>query len=687
MSNFSLTRRGKLNELPDISMKPVRPSALQEIIRQWILLIPLTTAVVGSASIFAGPDDEWVDYLPPIFFIGALLVTAAMLHQRRMFYVNLALTERLQSTNHRLDILHRLALELNKSLDVVQVAQTVIEYSLRSLHAEAGAIWLRIGLLPAGTFEPGLLRSLPLKSSADPSRRNWVCVASTGFDMPIHREILEAWDAMLERGEYQGDQQLFRIQTEDGADAPEDSELWHRILGDHNSAASVPIIWEGEIVGTFVLANWQEKLQKDDTVLLHDIALVAGPSLQNSLLYGAATARAEIDGLTNLYNHRVIHERLNQEISRVQRARETSAKAKMSVAIMDVTDFKLFNDTYGHAMGDKVLRIISDSLRATFRASDAVGRYGGDEFVVLLPDTHSVGAEVICSRAVQMVNSRPFEAADGSRIAIRLAAGVATFPDDGETGTELLRSADARLYEAKGRGRLMLDSANGVETETVQVKEPMWQSLGLLDALVAAIDSKDHYTRRHCETVWKYASLLAQEMELTRDQVQAIHVGSLAHDVGKIVVPDAILRKPGRLSPEESQIMQQHTVFGSLIVKDVPHLEMVLGAVRHHHERYDGSGYPDSLRGEEIPFMGRFLAVPDSFVAMITDRPYRKALTPEQALTEIEQGIGQQFDPTIVEPFIRVMRRQTSSQESSLIDLATASSRAASRVAPANPTG
>jgi diguanylate cyclase (GGDEF)-like protein len=639
-------------------MKPQRPSRLQEIIRQWILLVPLATSVAGSAAIMVGPEDEWIDYLPPLFFVGALVVTASMLHQRRMYYLNLGLTERLHGTNQRLDILHRLALELNKSLDVVQVAQTVLEYTVRSLSADAGAIWLRLDLLPSGSFDPIGLRNLPLNEN-DAATRRWCCIAASGFELPRHRTGLENWDRALESGECGGEQHVLRINTETQLTPiiATDSPLLERVFTSDSSALSVPIIWEGEIVGAFLLSNWNSQIKQEDVILLHDIALVAGPSLQNSLLFGAATARAEIDGLTGLYNHRVIHERLTQEISRVQRTRITQPKARMSVAIMDLTDFKLFNDTYGHAVGDRVLRFISECLRSTFRASDVVGRYGGDEFVAILPDTDAQGAEIICGRAVKAISAQPFEVADGSKISIRLAAGVATYPEDGDNVAELLKTADKQLYLAKGRGKLIVESHNDSSAADTLVTEPMWQSLGVLEALISAINSKDHYTRSHSEAVWKYALLTAQEMGFSREDLQATHVASLVHDVGKIVIPDSILRKPGRLSPDEVQIMQQHTVFGALIVKDIPNQEMVVGGVRHHHERWDGTGYPDGLCGKEIPLLGRLLAVPDSFIAMITERPYRTSHTTEEALVEIERASGVQFDPEIVQAFVSAVRK------------------------------
>jgi len=147
---------------------------------------------------------------------------------------------------------------------------------------------------------------------------------------------------------------------------------------------------------------------------------------------------------------------------------------------------------------------------------------------------------------------------------------------------------------------------------------------------------------------------LAYEAEMMR----AVRIAGLLHDVGKIAVPDAILRHPGKLGADQTTIMQQHPIFGALIVKDVAHQEAVIGGVRHHHERFDGKGYPDHLSGEAIPWMGRLLAVPDCYSAMTTDRPYRKALAPEQALDEIERGAGVQFDPLFAVTFVRVMRRE-----------------------------
>jgi diguanylate cyclase (GGDEF)-like protein len=685
-------------------MKPLRPSRWQETIRQWILLIPLVTAIVGTMGIRVGPEEEWVDYLPPLFFVGALVVTASMLHQRRMAMTNLELAEQVHRANERLDTLHRLGLELNKRLELLPVAQTLLEDSRQSMDVDAAALWMRREGLPAPLLGASFWKSLPLAkistgdeiTTVEPGP--WCCIAASGFVQPEQHRCLAQWDNALDGGQWRGEALSFRVSSHRSSRESSEEDLGSRlaslrlaharkapkedvgvaalasVFSAPAAAATVPIVWEDEVVGAILLANWNRPLAKDDVVLLRDIALVVAPALQNALLFGAATARAEIDALTGLYNHRVLQERLTQELARASRALDVNPCTRLSLAILDVTDFKLFNDTYGHGTGDKVLGFIAECLRASFRASDVIARYGGDEFVVILPDTDSPYAERTCRRAIELVASRPFEAPDGSRVAVRVACGLAIFPYDGRTIAELISSADERLYAAKKRGLLMLDKSTGPvgsedslgeEEEAGDLGEPipdpsaegLWNDLSVYEALVAAIDSKDKYTRRHTESVCRHALLLARELGLPEAMIEAVRVASLVHDVGKIVVPDAILRKPGRLTEDETRVMRRHVIFGEQLVLHVPQREEVLAGVRHHHERWDGQGYPDNLRGEEIPLMGRLLAVPDSFVAMTIDRPYRRALSIEEALREIEKESSIQFDPQIVEAFARALRR------------------------------
>ena len=690
--------------------------------RQWILLIPLATAVVGTLAISVGRDEIWVDYLPPLFFVGALLVTAAMLHQRHMLNTNWQLNDQLQNANSRLDILHHLTVDLNKSLELDSVSEAVLKCSRQALNAQAGALWLRIDLLPPDVQKHAASSCIPLHAGRDDkdgikSRRGatleaadtessassaqWCCIAVRGFE--DHAARLIAWDDYIEAGHWSGEILAHGMSTAHAAGRGgfEIGDLWQdvslrapteptperdiieaksnglgRVFGAGESAAVVPILWKNEVVGALLSASWnpaesssrktktdENKLRESDVLMLRDIALMAGPSLQNSLRYGAATSRAQIDALTGLHNHRVLQERLTQEVARATRAMEARpldarAPLPLAVAVMDVTDFKLFNDTYGHSTGDNVLKFIATCLRQTFRVGDVVARYGGDEFVVVLPDTDLASAQSVCRRAQEAVLSRPFEAPDGSQVSVRVSCGVSVFPHDGSDASALLAKADERLYEAKALGRLIVESAPTTDMETADSELAIWREFPVYKALVDAIDKKDRYTRRHTRAVFGYANRIAQALQLSPDEMAAVQGAALLHDIGKIVVPDAILRKPGRLSEEETEIMQRHVIYGEQLVKDVPEIDGVLDGVRHHHENFDGTGYPSALSGSEIPFVARLLAVPDAFVAMTIERPYRRALSKADALRQVEIGSGTQFDPDIVRAFAEIVRNE-----------------------------
>jgi diguanylate cyclase (GGDEF)-like protein len=613
---------------PSATLSPARATPWQEAIRTFITLVPLATAVGGSAAIQLLPTDRYAEMLPPLFFIGALIVTAAMLHQRHLLQRNVLLNSELQTAHRRLDTLHHLSLELSTSLNVSQVAQTILEHAMRSMEAGQGALWLETEI--ASPFETEHERNGADKSGGEKRWRIFAEAETTSENASgAHPLENETWRAVLENNEHE----------------------WQCGC----ELVYVPIDWKEGERGAILMKSLHQPCSEESTTLLRNIALLAAPALQNALLYRTASVRAEVDGLTRLTNHRAIHERLNQEVARVHRARETHPNTAFSIASLDITDFKLFNDAYGHAVGDEVLRRVSECLRHTFRVSDVVGRFGGDEFLVLLPDTPRSGADILCERVLQRIAAQPFVVADGSPITIRLTCGVASYGDDGLQAIDLLHAADERLYEAKRTGHGIVAQTQKAAPLPTRL-QPDWRDAGLLETLVTTIDAKDHYTRDHCERVWNYALLIAHHLDFDRNMMEALHLCSLVHDVGKIVIPDAVLRKPGRLSDNEFEVMQQHTVFGEMIVCDLPHLPLVLGGVRHHHEHWDGTGYPDKIAGEAIPLLGRVLAVADGFAAMTLQRPYRRALSLQQALIEVEAQKGKRYDPAIVDAFATMLR-------------------------------
>ena len=359
--------------------------------------------------------------------------------------------------------------------------------------------------------------------------------------------------------------------------------------------------------------------------------------------YEGAAYLAERDSLTGLLNHGGIHRRLEEEVSRAHRYGR-----QLSFLIIDLDDFKLFNDTYGHPAADRVLVQVSRLLLQLKRGPDILGRYGGDEFVAILPETDAQGAMAMAERLRAALASNPYIAPNGLTVPVCASLGIATYPQDASTAQALVAHADANLYESKQQDN------ESIMTGQLLLREGLVRagSFGVLDGLVTTVHRKDRYTRRHSEDVTNYAISLARALGLSEEDQRTLRIAGLLHDVGKIAVPDRILRKPGLLSEAEYAIVKQHTAFGKMIIKDVPNLQDVLAAVAAHHERVDGRGYPNGLRGEDIPLLARILAIADTYSAITSDRPYRAARSAEEARNELLRVAGSQLDPRLVEVFL-----------------------------------
>ena len=237
------------------------------------------------------------------------------------------------------------------------------------------------------------------------------------------------------------------------------------------------------------------------------------------------------------------------------------------------------------------------------------------------------------------------------QLPVTISAGVTAYPMHGESVTSLLASAVNTLAEAKASGGDAIRVAGRLPVPSADAK-----TFDLFQGLIVAVDTKDRYTKRHSEDVARYASFLARRLDLDPDLARSIRAAGLLHDVGKIGIPDAILRKPGTLTDDEYQVVKQHVALGDMIVRDLPNIELIRAGVRHHHERWDGRGYLHALAGEDIPLVARILAVGDAFSAMTTTRPYRKALSVEEALRRLEDAAGTQLDEALVGSFVDGIR-------------------------------
>jgi diguanylate cyclase (GGDEF)-like protein/putative nucleotidyltransferase with HDIG domain len=483
------------------------------------------------------------------------------------------------------------------------------------------------------------------------------------------------------------------------------------VLEGSESAIALPIVYADQLHGVlYVETDKISDFSQEEVLFLGTLADLISGALHNAMAFQKAQEQAITDGMTGLKTHRFFMEALSAEWKR-----STRAGRSFSVVLMDLDRFKFVNDFYGHLDGDLVLQRVSHILEMNCRRSDVVARYGGDEFVILMPETDSSQSHQLAAKLRSWISSDPVLRDKN----VTSSFGVATFPLNGSTPQELIQVADASMYLSKHQGgnavstadqfnsessrqwkRDVLDAYLGVtlkrlfstgpdafmeicsrieqfarslsETESVSKfsgADGMAGSSGespfeplppivldTLTSLALAVDAKDQFTQGHSNKVSSYAVLIAEAIGLNGAEIEEVRLGGMLHDVGKVGIVESILNKNGPLNPDEWEAMKRHVEHGAKLLEPLRGTGRIREMVAHHHEFFDGSGYPDGLAGSQIPLGARIIAIADAYDTITSERTYKKARTPEEAFQELDRCGNAQFDPELVQLFISRLR-------------------------------
>lgn len=447
----------------------------------------------------------------------------------------------------------------------------------------------------------------------------------------------------------------------------------------NNAVAILPMLSaSGKCIGIMII---EDKCARQNITLYNLIANIAALYTDNIDLQEKSEGYINTDSLTLLYNHRGFQEILSNEISRAK-----TNKQKLSIVMMDVCNITKINRELGHAKGDEVIKLVAEKVRQNMREGDIAGRYGGDEIAIILPNTSISQAKYVAEYLTYSL-SCCFMDDIGP---VKVSVGIATYPDCSEDKEKLLVLAEQAMYISQAKGykdgmSAIISSADFNFWDDVALKSyaevigKRHAQLGvnfedeliskfnadhamsgariseIATSLAGAIDAKDPYTKGHSTSVSKFSEALARAINLPEEEVERIKLGALLHDVGKIGIPETVLKKEGPLSDEEWTIMKQHPTIGAeKVLMPNPSLRDLIPIVKYHHERIDGKGYPEGLTNGDIPLAAKIVAIADTYHALISDRPYRRGMNIEKAISILEEGAGTQWDKDLVRTFIQI---------------------------------
>jgi diguanylate cyclase (GGDEF)-like protein len=457
------------------------------------------------------------------------------------------------------------------------------------------------------------------------------------------------------------------------------------VLPESRAVLCLPISYGETLLGVLNVESRNENaFAPQDVLILNTLADLVATALHNSFVFQRLQQQSITDGLTGIKTRRFFWEALSSEWKRASRSGRP-----FSVVLIDLDKFKEVNDTLGHLEGDLVLARVGRLLEQKCRQSNVVARYGGDEFIILMPETGIEQAQVLAERLRLWLATDPML----EEHHITGSFGVASFPVHGFSMEDLIRVADAGMYVAKHAGGNQVSTADAFGEGSAVQRQLISGYVGgflqrehngpeHLEELVAtlrklcgreydegpkamkeAVEALSHAAELrapdaagHGEQCGHFAGIVARGLNLSAQEVEDIVFAGRVHDVGKLFIPNRILNKPGALTEDEFAVMKTHPQVGAEVLRSIPEIEHVAQAIESHHEAFDGSGYPFGLKGENIPLYGRILAVVDAYANMTSDRPFALPKTDEQALAELEMLSGTRFDGMIVRLFARLLK-------------------------------
>ena len=461
------------------------------------------------------------------------------------------------------------------------------------------------------------------------------------------------------------------------------------ILPDSRAVLCIPITYGETLLGVLnVESRGENAFSPQDVLILNTLADLLATALHNAFVFQKLQQQSITDGLTGIKTRRFFWEALSAEWKRASRSGRP-----FSVVLIDLDKFKEVNDAMGHFEGDLVLARVGRLLEQKSRQSNVVARYGGDEFIILMPETGAEQAQVLAERLRQWLATDPML----GEHRVTGSFGVASFPMHGFSIEDIIRVADAGMYVSKRSGGNLVSTAQEfVEGQDFarqrqqisayiegflqrehagpeQLEELTFTLFKLcggeedcnvavlkeaIESLSRAAESRELQTAGHGDLVARYTEVVARALGLSSEETADLVYAARVHDVGKIFVPEGILNKPGPLSEKELIQLRMHAHIGAEIVGIIPHSAMMREAIEHHHQRFDGSGYPDALKGEQIPLWGRIIGLADTYANMITEESFSTARTPEQALDELAQMSGTRFDGMLVRLLLRGLKSE-----------------------------